>query len=75
VAFMHADFLPAGGSIFGGNTSSGGNPTGGGAFSSGLGQSIIQSGFGTPGAFQSKPGMLILFFTFFGSVEVRSKWT
>lgn len=58
MAFIHANFFSAGGSIFGGSTSSGGNAASGGAFSSGLGQSIIQSGFGTPAAFQSKPGML-----------------
>jgi hypothetical protein len=57
----HANFFSAGGNIFGGSTPSVGSTTGGGAFSSGLGQSIIQSGFGTPAAFQSKPGILVLF--------------
>jgi hypothetical protein len=58
ITFILVDFFSAGGSIFGGSTSGGGSTAGGGAFSSGLGQSIIQSGFGTPAAFQSKPGMV-----------------
>ncbi|XP_069698621.1 nuclear pore complex protein Nup214 [Periplaneta americana] len=50
-------FQPStGGSIFGGNTSPSSGTSTGGAFSSGMGQSISQSGFGSPTAFQSKPG-------------------
>ncbi|KAJ4442243.1 hypothetical protein ANN_12109 [Periplaneta americana] len=49
-------FQPStGGSIFGGNTSPSSGASTGGAFSSGMGQSISQSGFGSPTAFQSKP--------------------
>ncbi|PNF32473.1 hypothetical protein B7P43_G04906 [Cryptotermes secundus] len=44
-----------GGSIFGGSSPSSASSTGG-AFSSGLGQSISQSGFGSPPTFQNKPG-------------------
>jgi hypothetical protein len=69
MAFTHAEFFAAGGNIFGGSSPSSGSSTGG-AFSSGLGQSISQSGFGSPATFQSKPGMLMLFVTFSCPQEV-----
>ena len=46
----------SGGSVFGGTSSSSATSPSG-AFSGGMGQTISQSGFGSPTAFQNKPGI------------------